>query len=295
MRTRMLYTDINKASFWDQKIKLSKGAKDELYFWNNYFHRFNGQPVWPASTKISVLTYADASQFGWGGYFVNLSGICAKGNFSESEISKSSTWRELLATYHVLRAYKSFVSGKTVKHRTDNRNVVYLLSSVSNKSDLQKLVCNIFKLCFENNIQLYPKLIPRSDNLISDWFCKDIHKDDYMLNPEIFVAVDVRWGPHSIDTFSSFRTREIPRFCSRWLSLCMEHPDAFTASWNNQNNWSFPSPYMIPRVLKHLKSSSADATLVAPPPPLWLSAPWWPLLTYNSVSFRDEVIWTILL
>ena len=64
MRTRMLNMDINKASFWDQKIKLSEGAKDELCFWNNCFHRFNGQPIWPASTKISVLTYADASQFG---------------------------------------------------------------------------------------------------------------------------------------------------------------------------------------------------------------------------------------
>ena len=32
MRTRMLYMDINKASFWGQKIKLSEGAKDELCF-----------------------------------------------------------------------------------------------------------------------------------------------------------------------------------------------------------------------------------------------------------------------
>ena len=56
-----------------------------------------------------------------------------------------------------------------------------------------------FSNCFENNIQLYPEWIPRSDNLISDHFSKDIDKDDYMLNPEIFAAGDVRWGPHSID------------------------------------------------------------------------------------------------
>ena len=143
MRRRTLYMDINKASLWDQKIKLSESAKDELCFLNNCFHCLNGQPIWPASTKISVLTYADASQFGWGGYCVNLSGMCAKGNFSESEISKSSTWRELLATYHVLRAYKSFISGKTIKHRTDNRNVVYVLSSGSKKFDLQH-----FKIMF---------------------------------------------------------------------------------------------------------------------------------------------------
>ena len=287
MRTRMLYMDINKASFWDQKIKLSEGAKDELRFWNSCFHQFNGQPIWPASTKISVLTYADASQYGWGGYCVNLSGVCAKGTFQESEKGRSSTWRELLASYHVLRAYKNFISGKTVKHRTDNRNVVYVLSSGSKKLDLQSLVCDIFKLCFENNIQLYPEWKPRSDNLISDHFSKDIDKDDYMLNPEIFAAEDVRWGLHSIDRFSSFRTRQIPRFCIRWLNPCIEYLDAFTASWNNENNWLFPPSYIIPRVLKHLKSSSADATLVAP---LWRSAPWWPLLTYDGVFFRHEVI-----
>ena len=285
MRTRMLYMDINKASFWDQKIKLSEGAKDELRFWNSCLHQFNGQPIWPASIKISVLTYADASQYGWGGYCVNLSGVCAKGTFQESEIGRSSTWRELLASYHVLKAYKNFISGKTVKH-TDNRNVVYVLSSGSKKLDLQGLVCDIFKLCFENNIQLYPEWIPRSNNLILDHFSKDIDKDDYMLNPEIFAAADVRWGPHSIDRFSSFRTRQIPRFCSHWLNPCMEYLDAFTASWNNENNWLFPPPYIIPRVLKHLKSSSADATLVAP---LWRSAPWWPLLTYDGVFFRHEV------
>ena len=32
MRTRMLYMDISKASFWDQKIKLSEGAKEESFF-----------------------------------------------------------------------------------------------------------------------------------------------------------------------------------------------------------------------------------------------------------------------
>ena len=104
-----------------------------------------------------------------------------------------------------------------------------------------------------------------------------------MLNPEIFAAADVHWGPHSIDRFSSFRTRQIPRFCSRWLNPCMEYLDAFTESWNNENNWLFPPPYIIPRVLKHLKSSSADPTLVAP---LWRSA----LLTYDGVFFRHEVI-----
>ena len=96
------------------------------------------------------------------------------------------------------------------------------------------------------------------------------------LNPEIFAAADLRWGPHSIDRFSSFKTRQVPRFCSRWLNPLMEYLDAFTASWQNENNWLFPPPYLIPKVLKHLEFSKAAGTLVAP---MWTSAIWWPLLT----------------
>ena len=32
LRTRMLYSDISKASFWDQKIQLFEGAIEELLF-----------------------------------------------------------------------------------------------------------------------------------------------------------------------------------------------------------------------------------------------------------------------
>ena len=108
-----------------------------------------------------------------------------------------------------------------------------------------------------------------------------------MLNPEICAAADFRWGPHSIDRFSSFKTRQVPRFCSRWLNPSMKYLDAFTASWQSENNWLFPPPYLIPKVLKHLEFSKATGTLVAP---MWTSAIWWPLLTYDGKTFRHEVI-----
>ena len=67
----------------------------------------------------------------------------------------------------------------------------------------------------------------------------------------------------------------------------MEYLDAFTASWQNENNWLFPPPYLIPKVLEHLKFSKARHTLVAP---VWTSAIWWPLLTYDGKTFRHKVI-----
>ena len=72
----------------------------------------------------------------------------------------------------------------------------------------------------------------------------------------------------------------------------MEVLEAFPVRWNNENNWLFPPPCIIPRVLRHLQASKADGTLVVPERH---SAPWWPLLTYDGVNFRPLVIdWLIV-
>ena len=187
----------------------------------------------------------------------------------------------------MLESFLDSIKGTIMKHRSDNQNVVHILSHGSKEPKLHELALQSFKFCIANSIQLYPEWIPRSENFSADLFSKDIDKDHYMLNPHFFAIADVRWDPHTIDRFSSFKTRQIPRFSSRWLNPCMEYLDASTASWSGQNNWLFPPLCIIPRVLKNLQFSHANGTLVAP---LWTSAPWWPLLTYDGLTFRPEVV-----
>ena len=68
-----------------------------------------------------------------------------------------------------------------------------------NKTDnLHAIVIDIFKLCIENNIQLFPEWIPRSPNQLAKWISKNIGQDDYMLHPNLFVTLDILWGPHTI-------------------------------------------------------------------------------------------------
>ena len=60
----------------------------------------------------------------------------------------------------------------------------------------------------------------------------------------------------------------------------------FSSRWSGENNWLFPPPYLIPKVLRHLQWSLADGTLVVP----WRkTAPWWPLLILTDNRFRSEV------
>ena len=92
----------------------------------------------------------------------------------------------------------------------------------------------IFKFCIRHNIQLVPKWVPREENEIADEISKMVDHDDYMLSPDIFAALDIMWGPHTVDRFSSFSTRQIPRFCSqglKQLTLSQSHGSQKTTGY----------------------------------------------------------------
>ena len=174
-----------------------------------------------------------------------------------------------------MASFADQLKGKVVKHHSDNQNVVRVLFNGSKKQALHKVVLSIFNLCIENKINLLPEWVPRDDNVIADLASKSIDRDDFMLHPDIFAALDILWGPHTIDRCSSFRSRQLPRFNSRWANPCSEGVDAFSFRWDNENNWLFPPPKLIPRVLQHLAFSKAEGTLIVPE---WPSAHWWSLV-----------------
>ena len=74
---------------------------------------------------------------------------------------------------------------------------------------------DIFKFCIRHNFQLVPKWVPREENEMVDEICKMVDHGNYMLNPDIFAALDIIWGPHTVDRFSLFNTLQIPRFYSQ--------------------------------------------------------------------------------
>ena len=164
--------------------------------------------------------------------------------------------------------------------------MVRVLFNGSKKQALHKIVLSIFNLCIDNKINLLPEWVPRDDNVIADLASKSIDRDDFMLHPDIFAALDILWGPHTIDRFSSFRSRQLPRFNSRWAKPCSEGVDASSFRWDNENNWLFPPPKLIPRVLQHLAFSKAEGTLIVPE---WPSAHWWPLVYQGNDCFINEV------
>ena len=206
--TRRIYANISQASAWDRPLTLASDALRGLEFWGNCFEKFRGQPIWTVDPIYSVTSCSDSSEYGWGRYTVNISSLSAKGNFSVGEARIDSMWRVLKGTFNVLCSSVKSMEGRKVRHRIDNQNVVRALTNESQKQHSQVVTMDIFKLYIENNISLFPDWVPGSPNETADWIWNDLDKDDYMLNLDISAAADILWGPHTIDRFSSFKTRQ---------------------------------------------------------------------------------------
>ena len=72
-------------------------------------------------------------------------------------------------------------------------NATCILLSGSKKVSLDNLALEIFKLCFQNGIQLHTEWVPRSPDQISDAVLKDIDKDGFMLI-QIFLQLQIWFG-----------------------------------------------------------------------------------------------------
>lgn len=283
--TRSIYSDICKADCWDKPFLMSEESQTEVLFWRDNFD-CSGYPIWSPSPKVEVLTYSDASGQGWGGYAVHFSDKVARGSWSSAESLKSSTFREVKAIRLVLESYSDEVRGKEVLHRTDNKNAEIVLSVGSRNKELHQEAVAVYKLCRELNMRLSVEWISRDENVEADEMSRFDDPNDYMLDPSCFRYINEVWGPHTVDRFASMKTSQLERYCSRYRNPGCESVDAFTVSWSKENNWLFPPPYLIPRVLKHMSAGGEDGTLIVPQ---WPSASWWPLLVDMNGSWKGFV------
>ena len=67
--TRNCYAAIEQRTPWDQRLFVSPEIRNELFFWQNNIDSINGKPMSPKSSAVGVV-YSDASDTGFGGYFV---------------------------------------------------------------------------------------------------------------------------------------------------------------------------------------------------------------------------------
>ena len=158
---------------------------------------------------------------------------------------------------------------------TDNYAASLIVKNGSRKPELQRLSEIIFDTCQKANIQLEIKWIPRECITFVDGLSKQPDGDDWETTQEFFAFLNNIWGPFTIDRFADNINSNLSRFNSKFHCPGTEGVDAFSTSWEAENNYLVPPVYLIPRLLEHMKTSRAAGVLVLP---YWSSAVFWPLI-----------------
>jgi hypothetical protein len=155
LRTRGLYTCILSRASWDSPVLIDDDAWKEAVFWKENVCSLNGS-VLEKKEACDMVVYSDASASGYGGYIVQREDSEVLGTWSQCEVDKSSTWRELEAIYRVLNSEKDYLKDHNVKWYTDNKNVIYIIETGSKKGDLQSIAVRLYEVCTQYNIDVCP-------------------------------------------------------------------------------------------------------------------------------------------
>ena len=214
LHTRAMYRFIESRTSWSACRPLTKEVADEVDFWISTFDKVHGQPIWKSIPVKAVLTWSDASDSGWGGFSLQQGLEVAHGEWPPEVLVRgmSSTWRELRGTALVLSSLAHRIAGSTCIHRTDNQAAAHIITNGSRKDHLQAEALSIHKICQQHNVKLVAEWVPREQNELADYYSKIVDRDDWQVNPQIFQQLDHAWGPHTLDCFASYVTKQLPRF-----------------------------------------------------------------------------------
>ena len=288
LKTRHLYSMIESRIAWDKRMSVNhyREVISELVFWKNNFTRLNVKHIRPYCIPDLVVA-SDASATGLGAHAqVGTRELIVRKNFSPEEADTSSTHREVYAILYALASYKALCIGKSVLWFTDNFGASRVVPKGSGVRALQEMAESIHNICDSNRIDLRVQWVPREAIYYADHLSKLVDHDDWCTTPYFFRVLDQKWGPFSVDRFADNNNTKLKRFNSKYLCPNTEHVDAFTLTWEGENNYLVPPVGMVPRVLAHMAACHGRGVMVVP---YWPSAAFFPLVSTTGNEFKGFV------
>ena len=131
-------------------------------------------------------------------------------NWSEDQVVKSSTWRELKAILLGLQVFSPYLFNSHVTWFTYCLNICSVVKNGSRVCDLQDLSFEIFDYCIKHIIMLDTIWIPRECNTTADDISRIIDFDDCSVIENLFIHLNQFWGPFTCDRFACHYNAKLP-------------------------------------------------------------------------------------
>ena len=175
-----------------------------------------------------------------------------------------------------LRCFAPILHNSSVKLYTDNKAVAFITDSGSNKPRLNASAKEILCLSSARGIRLSVEWIPRTLNQKTDYYSKIVDFDDWCVSNAYFRELDSRWGPFTIECFTSYANTKLPRFYTHFYSPNTLGVDALSQSREAENCWLAPPVCLVTQVIEHVKLCKCVAiarlwSLIGHLPIFWLS------------------------
>jgi hypothetical protein len=229
-------------------------------------------------------------------------GLEFRGEFKGGQKEESSTWREAWGLLKLLEFTGDVMEGCTTRVFVDSQCLAFGLGGLipgfeegvyggSRTREVQRVIVQIVEKCVEHRITLHAQWIPREMNERADYLSKITTHYDFSLSQWLFKQLDDRWGPHTVDRFSTAASVMVKsgRYNSRFWQQGMvgaQAVDAFLQDWRGENNWLHPPYKLVGRVVLQLRRQRSVGTVVVPQ---WTKASWWPLVCPGGEWAGDVV------
>ncbi|MES9880717.1 MAG: reverse transcriptase domain-containing protein [Sedimenticola sp.] len=273
---RNTYRLLSKCPLWDMTLTLDVPTLQDLEWWISALESWNGFIVKPS--KDSIQMECDASATGWGSCIGNQETF---GLWDRSMAIMPSNFRELAAVYLGLKSFSSQLKGNAVTVLSDNIVTCAYLNHLGGPTpSLTNLAKAVWAIVFDLDITLRAHYYPGHLNRQADALSRQKSTHEWKLHPGVFRYIDKAFGPHTVDRFASFQTRQLPRYNSLSYDPETEAIDALSQDWRNEVNFVNAPFRLIPKVIDLVQNQSASATLIAPH---WPNQTWYRKLQAMSV------------
>lgn len=103
------------------------------------------------------------------------------------------------------------------------------------KPHLQDVSVGPLELCMRLGITHDTQWLPGEENVRTDLVSRFIDKDEWAQSLSVFCTLEKKWGPHSIDRYSSHHNNQLVKFILSAQTLSIGFADGFMV--NRSSVW----------------------------------------------------------
>ena len=186
-------------------IRIDPGFRDDLRFWAQQLHHWNGRQQWRSSRAAPFVFASDASLRGFGFYLestptlststvdsaawpqhlrvgATFSGTYSAGHAHLHHSHTQIAWCELLAVVACASTYGPLLSGQSLLFYVDNNTDVHIINRQATRSKaLAGLLRLLYAIALRYNLSIRARHRPGVDNVLADFLSRpELHRHDHV-------------------------------------------------------------------------------------------------------------------